>query len=91
MEEKESRAGAVSAAAALNDLDEKLSKLKARLEQVLAALHTPAERRLLCHDCGLMRLAGESGWTLRLCADDELHAFCPNCDERHFNVTGLIG
>jgi hypothetical protein len=38
---------------------------------------------LACSEC---RLAddGRSGWTLRLDCDDELHAFCPQCDEKEF-------
>jgi hypothetical protein len=44
-----------------------------------------AGRRLSCHECGRVGARDSTGWTLRLCADDELHTFCPDCDERYLN------
>lgn len=76
----------------LAELGEKLSKLRAHLDQVVAVLNAPPDhgavrtqsvgphRRLRCHDCGRVGSKDEAGWTLRLCGDDELHAFCPDCD-----------
>ena len=77
--------GLVAPVAALGELAEKLSKLRAHLDQVLVALHGPADRRIGCHQCGQLGSSGDAGWTLRLCADDELHAFCPECDGRYFS------
>jgi hypothetical protein len=39
--------------------------------------------RLVCAECGRID-RGERGWTLRLDSDDELAAFCPDCDRREF-------
>ncbi len=51
--------------------------------------NTPgAGEELRCHRCGRAGSKGAVGWTLRLCADDELHAFCADCDCRHFNGDG---
>jgi hypothetical protein len=41
--------------------------------------------RLRCYGCGRMEAKGAAGWTLRLCPDDELHTFCPDCDSRYLN------
>ena len=38
------------------------------------------DRRLRCRECGRIGSTDESGWTLRLYGDDELHACCPDCD-----------
>jgi hypothetical protein len=40
------------------------------------------EGGLRCHECGRIDAAERPGWTLRLCGDDELHPFCPDCDRR---------
>lgn len=76
----------------LAELGEKLSKLRAHFDQVVAVLKAPPDhgavrarsggdhRRLRCHDCGRVGSKDEAGWTLRLLGDDELHAFCPDCD-----------
>ncbi len=40
-----------------------------------------ADRSLRCHDCGRIGSTDQTGWTLRLCGDDELHAFCSDCDK----------
>lgn len=49
----------------------------------------PDETGLHCHACGRRRPEGEEpGWTLRLCGDDELHPFCPECDSR--DVGGAV-
>jgi len=45
-----------------------------------------ASRALGCAECG-REDDGERGWTLRLGDDEELHAFCPHCDEREFGRT----
>ncbi len=77
--------GPVAPGPTLSELAEKVSTLRAHLDQVLASLKSPADGRLRCYECGQMASSGEAGWTLRLCADDELHAFCPGCDERYFS------
>lgn len=38
-----------------------------------------------CHACGRTRSTEHAGWTLRLCGDDVLHTFCPDCDRRYVN------
>jgi len=40
---------------------------------------------LRCHACGRVRSTDQIGWTLRLCGDDVLHLFCPDCDHRYVN------
>jgi len=40
---------------------------------------------LRCHACGRVRATDQIGWTLRLCGDDVLHMFCPDCDHRYVN------
>jgi hypothetical protein len=47
--------------------------------------------RLRCHECGSVGPSDGMGWTLRLCGDDELHTFCPDCDHRYFNGNGGNG
>jgi hypothetical protein len=44
--------------------------------------------RLRCHECSRVGPIDAAGWTLRLCGDDELHTFCPDCDYRYFNGNG---
>jgi hypothetical protein len=39
---------------------------------------------LICAECGRHDPGDESGWTLRLDVDDELVAFCPDCDRNEF-------
>lgn len=51
-----------------------------------AALHrfrnsADPDQHLHCHECGRIGSKDEAGWTLRLCGDDELHAFCLDCDK----------
>jgi hypothetical protein len=41
------------------------------------------EGGLRCRACGRTPAADRTGWTLRLCGDDVLHTFCPDCDRRH--------
>jgi len=76
----------------LSELAEKLSQLKEHLDQVVADLNAPREDEgasancgLRCHECGGRGAAGAAGWTRRLCGDDALHVFCPDCDHRFFN------
>jgi hypothetical protein len=76
----------------LDELAQKLLELRQHLEQVLTGLHnnmTSRERvgdssvegkSFRCHACGRPSLSDQPGWTLRLCGDDELHQFCPDCD-----------
>ena len=78
----------------LNDLAQKLVELRQHLEQVRTGLSraTSGGRAYLrCHTCGRERSTDEAGWTLRLCGDDELHPFCPDCDRRHVNGNGRNG
>jgi hypothetical protein len=76
----------------LDELAEKLATLREHLDQVVAGLkparngsvvvrvHSAgADGSLSCYECGRTGSKDEAGWTLRLCADDELHAFCPAC------------
>jgi hypothetical protein len=41
------------------------------------------ERSLRCAECGRAD-DGRRGWTLRVDCDDQLAAFCPECDESEF-------
>ena len=41
-------------------------------------------RPLVCAECGRHDSGDEPGWTLRLDVDDELVAFCPECDREEF-------
>ena len=83
-----------SAQPTLDELAQKLSELRQHLQQVLSGLDRAAagaqivdsradESRLHCHACSRTGSTDEAGWTLRLCGDDELHPFCPDCDGRH--------
>jgi hypothetical protein len=75
---------------ALTEVAEKLSKLREHLDRVVAELNADTSRngQLRCHECGRMGSKDAAGWTLRLCGDDELHPFCPDCDQRYFNGSG---
>jgi len=82
----------------LDELAQKLLELRQHLEQVLAALDDASRGRLgnsradgtslRCHACGRTRWVDQPGWTLRLCGDNELHPFCPECDRGHVNGDG---
>jgi hypothetical protein len=91
-----------SGEATLDELAEKLSELRQHLEQVVTGLtgatsggragNSGAEgSSLRCHTCGRTRSTDQAGWTLRLCGDDELHPFCPDCDRRHGEGHGRNG
>jgi hypothetical protein len=82
--------------ATLKELAQQLVELREHLEQVRIGLSRATsgvyagasiteESSLRCHTCGRTRSTDEAGWTLRLCGDDELHPFCPDCDRRHVN------
>ena len=77
----------------LIDLAQRLSELRLHLEQVRTELTRKdvGKGSLHCYSCGWMRVSEQPGWTLRLCADDELHAFCPNCDRRQVDANGTNG
>lgn len=75
----------------LNDLAQRLSELRLHLEQVRMELTRREKGSLRCYSCGWMQVSEQPGWTLRLCADDELHAFCPDCDRRHLAGNGTNG
>jgi hypothetical protein len=49
------------------------------------------EGSLRCHECGRLDVADDVGWTLRLCGDDELHPFCPDCDRRRVGPARQAG
>jgi hypothetical protein len=49
----------------------------------LAAEYLPPPSGLRCVECGTND-DGRRGWTLRLDVDDELVAFCPDCDRGEF-------
>lgn len=70
-------------------------------DQISAAAHTAAPGRRFanaatetghfrCHQCGELSPTDQTGWTLRLCGDDQLHPFCPTCDRRHVNGNGAL-
>lgn len=72
--------------ATLIELSEKLSELRQHLEQVrldLVQARAGDSRfrkgSVRCHTCGRKNSSDEAGWSLRLCSDDELHLFCPDC------------
>ena len=74
----------------LTDLARRLSELRLHLEQVRTELtrRDVGKGSLHCYSCGRIQVSEQPGWTLRLCADDELHAFCPDCDRRHLMGNG---
>lgn len=85
--------GCASAEPTLDELAQKLWELRQHLEQVLTGLgratshaatdFRAADASLRCHACHRTGSTRQTGWTLRLCGDDELHPFCPDCDRRH--------
>jgi hypothetical protein len=88
-----------SAEPSLEELAEKLLELKQHFEQAVRSLnHAISEGRannakidevgLRCHACGRTTSVDEQGWTLRLCGDDELHPFCPDCDRQQVDRSG---
>jgi hypothetical protein len=94
--------GGPAAGPTLAELAEKLSELREHVDQTVARLNALCNRdsaipkdastnadTFRCHECGEQSRADQSGWTLRLCGDDELHPFCPSCDRRH--VSGIGG
>lgn len=62
------------------------------LADLAEALNAPGPLRLPrsrsdaleCAECARLDPGEERGWTLRLDEDDELVAFCPECDEQEF-------
>ena len=91
--------GGSSSEPTLEELAQKLSELRQHLRQVLRGLNiatSPArvgdfstgQKGFRCHACARARSADQQGWTLRLCGDDELHPFCPDCDGRHVDRDG---
>lgn len=76
-----------------NDLAQRLSELRLQLEQVREDLtrRDVGKGSLRCYSCGRVQVSEQPGWTLRLCADDELHAFCPDCDRRYLRGSGRNG
>ena len=93
---------AAATEATLDELAEKLSELRQHLEQVLTVLNGATSEghadnagfeasRLRCHACGRTESTERAGWTLRLCGDDELHPYCPDCDRLHVDGEGRNG
>jgi hypothetical protein len=90
-----SAANGQAAAPTLGELAEKLSKLREHLDQLVADLNEPSSAGVIanessgvavtCRECRRIGSTDDLGWTLRLCGDDELHAFCGACDSRYFN------
>lgn len=79
----------------------RLNTLHDRNRAVPAAAHTATlgrrfvnadteTDRFRCHQCGELSPTDQTGWTLRLCGDDQLHPFCPSCDRRHVNGNGAL-
>lgn len=54
-----------------------------RLDEVRASTPLECFHGLTCAECARVD-EGERGWMLRRDVDDDLHAFCPVCDEREF-------
>ncbi len=88
-----------STEATLEELARRLSDLREHLRQVVTGQNlatsggradnsSRAEGSLRCHACGRTRSTDHVGWTLRLCVDDVLHLFCPDCDRRHVDGNG---
>jgi hypothetical protein len=86
----------------LDELSQKLSELRQHLEQVLTGLNRATsgvpigdcradESGLRCHACSRTGATQQVGWTLRLCGDDELHPFCPDCDRQGVHGDGRNG
>lgn len=89
-----------SAEPTLDELAQKLAELRQHLEQVITGLNRATsdtrtgdsradESSLRCHACSRAGSTEQAGWTLRLCGDDELHPFCPDCDRQ--DVGGDVG
>jgi hypothetical protein len=72
--------------ASLNELREDESGIGEDVRTAISAYGSgdPGSEQggLRCHECGRSDATEEAGWTLRLCGDDELHPFCPDCDRR---------
>ena len=88
-----------SAEPTLDELAQKLWDLRQHLEHVLIPLNRTGsdrltedsradESRLRCYACNRTGSTRHAGWTLRLCGDDELHPFCPECDRRDVDGEG---
>ena len=77
----------------LQDLSQRLWELRAQLQQVRTDLNSGelGKDTLRCHTCGRQKASDQAGWTHRLCADDELHVFCPDCDHRQLKRDGADG
>ena len=91
-----------SAEPTLDELAQKLSELRQHLEQVVTGLNRATsgarigdsradENSVRCHACSRTGSTQQAGWTLRLCGDDELHPFCPDCDRRGVDGNGGNG
>jgi hypothetical protein len=90
------------ASTATRPLPGQLPRLKARLGHLLnrdelplndvyvRARATPEDGPVRCARCGNECSRGAGGWTLRLCADDQLHAVCRDCDDRDFSNAGRV-
>ena len=85
----------------LDEIVARLNTLHDRDRVPPAGAQAPAPRRRFvaagtesgpfhCHECGELSPPDPTGWTLRLCGDDELHPFCPSCDRRHVNRNGVV-
>lgn len=53
------------------------------LEMLARRLSASGPLSMRCAECDAVD-DGRRGWTLRLDVDDELVAFCPDCDAREF-------
>lgn len=89
---------AASAGPTLDELAQRLLLLRQHLDEVLDELDRATRGRqartdesLRCHACSRIGSIRQAGWTLRLCGDDELHPFCPDCDRRNAAGDGRNG
>lgn len=70
----------------LPSVKDRLGKVLHRPEGRAAAAEVHAA--LCCARCGRECSRDKEDWTLRLCADDQLHPVCRGCDERDFSDAG---
>jgi hypothetical protein len=70
------------------DLDRAMADLARKTELLREDLRRREEgraaRQLVCVECSRRAYGAARGWTMRLDTDDELVAFCPECEEEEF-------
>lgn len=69
------------------DLDRAMADLARKTELLREDISRREEerrRQLVCVECSRRAAGVARGWTMRLDTDDELVAFCPECEEEEF-------